>query len=1170
MSVDEKSYYNIKRLHVVFAASSLMLLAVTVWMLVADHRRQWKGYQQTYRDKVEPWVTETRILQQQHATEEADQGQQETLRHLEQTLRSQTPGRAERLLRMPIVDALGRSLAIEQIWLPELTIDYNFCRVPRFDRCLTCHQGIDRTVAGHPSRPAFPPQRLIEVELLAAANPPGGSLEQTYGFVLASRGVIDPRAPTVGLVVGETPAAFARLAVGDVIVKIDGETVANAEDVRRRLLEARGPADGFSLLIRRGLPEPYCAHPRLDLMVGSSSPHPMSEFGCTICHDGQGSATDFRWASHSPNGAKQQADWRGRYGWSHNPHWDYPMLPARFAESRCLKCHHEVVDLEPSRRFPDAAAPKLVDGYRLVRRSGCFGCHEIKGIDQTGRSIGPDMRVAPDDVEAAEASRLGLVKKVGPNLRYAIDRMDGAFLAAWISNPAGFRPDTRMPSLFGLHEHLDNSSAARTSRLEAVEIRGIVEYLLASGEKVTPPAEPRDVTEKPSADRGRRVFRTQGCLACHQHNEFSEVKFPGVQSTQGPDLSNLGAKYTTAGGRRWLTGWIRDPAHYWPKALMPNSLLAPEPLPEETSEETSEELAELDAVVKIVDPAGDVAAFLLSFEGDYQTAKLPVVDQSSLDELLASYPDEPSSVAIDVKDKLQQVGRRAIARRGCYGCHEIPGFAGAKPIGPALSDWGRKLESLLAFEQIDRFVKGPSGQGRGADDEDRDFYLDALLSHRREGFVWQKLRQPRSFDFGTTDQKGYHERLTMGQFKFTPAEREAVITFVLGLVADPPADKYIYHPDKQRRAIIEGRKVMDKYACTQCHMLEPARWSFDFAPKHFQGPPPLETFDFVRPHFTPEQLAASKRTDDRGLGRAEVVGMPRVDDSGRWLQDEDDEGNPLYFFTLWQPAAINGEVWQVGGLELMIPKSRLISRREPVGGTFARLLHRMILADSQTATTAAPPLEAWGWVPPPLSGEGAKVRLAWLHDYLLAPNRIRPAAVLRMPRFGLSSDEAGKLADYFAATANIDFPYDSRSRKGRESADPNGIYSRRPDSNTSTRAMRILLDRKTFCAKCHSIDDYEPRGDRRTTRAPNLAGVQGRIRPEYLRRWLGDPRSILPYTVMPVNFPPTGPPLGQEVFPGTSIEQLDAVMDLLLDFDEYIRSKTSPGAAIGPTPAEKP
>ena len=59
MRSPDKTYYNINRLHVVFALSSVLLVGVTVWMFVADHRREWKEYQRTYRDRIEPPVGDT-------------------------------------------------------------------------------------------------------------------------------------------------------------------------------------------------------------------------------------------------------------------------------------------------------------------------------------------------------------------------------------------------------------------------------------------------------------------------------------------------------------------------------------------------------------------------------------------------------------------------------------------------------------------------------------------------------------------------------------------------------------------------------------------------------------------------------------------------------------------------------------------------------------------------------------------------------------------------------------------------------------------------------------------------------------------------------------------------------------------------------------------------------
>ena len=44
---------------------------------------------------------------------------------------------------------------------------------------------------------------------------------------------------------------------------------------------------------------------------------------------------------------------------------------------------------------------------------------------------------------------------------------------------------------------------------------------------------------------------------------------------------------------------------------------------------------------------------------------------------------------------------------------------------------------------------------------------------------------------------------------------------------------------------------------------------------------------------------------------------------------------------------------------------------------------------------------------------------------------IRPAVVLRMPNFHMSSDEASKLVDYFAAKSNSEFPYEYNNRRRR-------------------------------------------------------------------------------------------------------------------------------------------
>jgi hypothetical protein len=93
--------------------------------------------------------------------------------------------------------------------------------------------------------------------------------------------------------------------------------------------------------------------------------------------------------------------------------------------------------------------------------------------------------------------------------------------------------------------------------------------------------------------------------------------------------------------------------------------------------------------------------------------------------------------------------------------------------------------------------------------------------------------------------------------------------------------------------------------------------------------------------------------------------------------------------------------------------------------------------------------------------------------------------------------------------------------------------------------------------KCHAVEDFEPKGDA-TTFGPNLADVHRRLRPEFLRDWIANPKRVLPYTGMPVNIPykPGEPGVAETLFRGTSVEQLDGLVDLLMNFDTYARRQT--------------
>jgi hypothetical protein len=704
--------------------------------------------------------------------------------------------------------------------------------------------------------------------------------------------------------------------------------------------------------------------------------------------------------------------------------------------------------------------------------------------------------------------------------------------------------------------------------------------------------------------------------------------------------------------QRWLYSWLKAPNRYHVRTAMPNLFL--DPIAETDSNGTP--------TGRVTDPAADIATYLLSVPADWQPEvpapsreRMTAEEEKAVEDLTAvwlsaSFPkklaaeyaregiperlastvkvDEKTLVGMTPADRTQRqlayVARRSLSRYGCFGCHDIPGYEGAKPIGTPLANWGRKDVSQLAFENIstflathgvnetpakaakqdERFMHGqdtPAQVGSLHDqqdeaaaeppealdpldfDNDTGYFLQSINSHQRNGFLWQKLRMPRSFDFATTKTKRYDERLRMPKFPFTAEQREAVMTIILGLVSEPPADKYIYHPGPRQEAIVQGRHVLDKYNCAGCHILDMERWKVAFDPKQFDAPPTTSDFPFLAPSFTDEEIKASLTPDRRGMLHADLHGMTtrsektgdpnRVDQDGVALQPDDTESPPFFEFGLYQPAMVAGYARLVGVQNMMIPAKK--DAYGPAqgtafpgkGGDLAKYLFPHVIAEEHKLNPSAKGSEAWGWLPPPLTMEGGKVQTDWLHDFLMDPTSIRPAVVMRMPNFHMSTGEASKLVNYFAAKGNAEFPYEYDVR--RRSDYLGQIEQSHPKYLDDV--MKIVTD-GNYCVKCHSVGDYHPKGAIKT-QGPNLAEVYRRLRPDYVRRWVGNPSRILPYTGMPVNIPydANAAHLGgvsQTLFPGTSVQQLDALVDLLMNFDTYSKGHTSVKSLVKePAPA---
>ena len=91
--------------------------------------------------------------------------------------------------------------------------------------------------------------------------------------------------------------------------------------------------------------QPYTTDPDLDLYLTSKSPHPEESFGCTSCHSGRSRGTSFLSSAHTPNTPEQKKEWKEKYDWKPVKHWLQPMLPTRYTQASCFKCHQNTSDL---------------------------------------------------------------------------------------------------------------------------------------------------------------------------------------------------------------------------------------------------------------------------------------------------------------------------------------------------------------------------------------------------------------------------------------------------------------------------------------------------------------------------------------------------------------------------------------------------------------------------------------------------------------------------------------------------------------------------------------------------------------------------------------------------------------------------------------------------------
>lgn len=650
-------FYNFRRTNVVFAVSSLALLAVTGWMVLDDYNKPWKRFQAQFRSLERATLRQQAEAERQRIEESEIQQLEAEIQAAEQEIATHADDvdETESLLgaldkKIYVADAAQRNTKayldtaryqLDQVLQgeSESAVEEQRAEVERLatkleDELISLETLRTERERKQQELDALRAERVDAEERLAALRQGVTALEDRAATLTKDLDYLLLNFPFMDFI--EPDIRVEQVVLPGLYHNINFTNIDRVDRCMTCHVAANRP--GFD---SEEWQAPFRTHPRLDLFVGDTSPHPYSQYGCTSCHSGLDRATDFARAGHSPIDAEQRAQWNEEYDWKPQHYLETPILPANLSEARCISCHADGAWTPESRQ---------VDvGRQLIGRMGCAGCHVI------------DYAAFRD------------LPRPGPSLDAISAKTNPGWAYRWIEEPRAFRPTTWMPHFFFLENVVGEENLER----QRIEIASIVEYLWDRSIEPAYPAPPAG-----DAARGEELFNSVGCTGCHisDGDTTRDDFFPTVNRLHGPNLVNTGSKVDSA----WLYAWLKNPKRHSPTTRMPSLRL------------TDQE-------------AADITAWLMqSRDPDYENLQLPEVDVALRDDLVLDYLQNTQTVeqshasleALTDAERDIYLGGQTIQKYGCHSCHEIAEFLDAKPIGVELTTEGSKPLHQFDFGHV--------------------------------------------------------------------------------------------------------------------------------------------------------------------------------------------------------------------------------------------------------------------------------------------------------------------------------------------------------------------------------------------------------------------------------------------------------------------------------------
>ena len=228
--------------------------------------------------------------------------------------------------------------------------------------------------------------------------------------------------------------------------------------------------------------QPFSRHPAVH--------HPIGQFGCAMCHRGQGPATSLEEAHRSTLA------------------WEEPILPARYLESSCGQCHRGELQ----------GAPQLNLGRKMLASYGCVHCHTVKQPDGTAVT-------ATDDP---------------PSLSHIAQKTSREWIYAWLKDPQAYSPTATMPNFKLSDDDARDISAFLIANSTPLPLK--------------PAAVSLETAKKVQADatlqqKASSLYGESFCASCHAvQNAAGNL----VGGNLGPELTKVGSKVKPEWLQAWI------------------------------------------------------------------------------------------------------------------------------------------------------------------------------------------------------------------------------------------------------------------------------------------------------------------------------------------------------------------------------------------------------------------------------------------------------------------------------------------------------------------------------------------------------------------------------------------------------------------------------------------